>query len=248
MPARVNLYEEELDILLDQRGNNAEWQKAIVCSCVSSDSGQPDFSCPICGGSGFRYTSPKKIIVGVTALSNNKILESVGLREPGCAYVTPKSDVIMGYRDRIRFPDFKCIFSQTIKWEGANTISNKTYRELKGVEYLADDKYEYEEGIDFKITPDNMHLEWINPKIFDSIKDRNLSIRYLTTPSYLVADILHELRATLSDRKTSSPTFRELPKQYKMVREDFIYNVKEDGGKPPTDEIVPEITEAGVII
>ena len=53
-----------------------------------------------------------------------------------------------------------------------------------------------------------------------------MSFLYSTTPSYLVDDLLHEIRATMSDRNTANETFRELPKQYKLVREDFKYLVK----------------------
>lgn len=53
-----------------------------------------------------------------------------------------------------------------------------------------------------------------------------MSLLYLTTPSYIVVDLLHELRGTMSDRNSGgSETFRELPKQYKLQREDFIYKV-----------------------
>lgn len=237
---RLNIYEEELEKLINDRGNNADWEQAIVCNCVSRDSGQPDFRCPTCGGSGYRYLSPKRIVVGVTSISGNKLTDSLGLREPGMAYITPTADVIMGFRDRVRFPDFKCIFSENVLW-GQDKISPKLYREIKGIEFLADDEYEYELGADFIITEDGFHLKWVNDKTFNRVKGKNLSCRYLTTPSYLVSDLLHELRATLSDRKQPKATFRELPKQYQIKREDFMYNVKEDGSKPETsitDEVV----------
>ena len=227
--ARVNIYEEQFDELLHNRGVNAIWEQAMVCNCVNRDTGQPDFVCPICGGSGYRYAQGKQIRVGVTAFISDNLLNSLLLREPGTAYCTPKADIIMGYKDRLYFPDFKCKFSEVIKWSTNDNglgVSNKTYREIRGVLFLGDDKFEYEEGIDFEITDDKFHLRWKSPELAQKTDETNMSLLYYTTPSYLVDDLLHEIRATMSDRNTPSETFRELPKQYKLVREDFKYLVK----------------------
>ena len=243
MPAKVNLYEELFDGVLNDMGHWAEWQRASVCHCVTRDSGQPDFMCPTCGGSGYRYLPVQKIKVVVTSIASQIELKTLELREPGTAYITPKSDVIMGYKDRLRFPDFKCLFSEVIQWsesEDGRGISPKTYRNIKDVVSLADDKYEYELGVDFEITEDHYHIRWINQDYIDKLDGKNMSLLYMTTPSYLVVDLLHELRGTLSDRKSKGAvTFRELPKQYKIQREDFIYNVSNP--KPVEKPVEPEV-------
>ena len=61
---RVNIYQENFDALIDDRGNKAIWEQAIVCDCLSQDSYQPDYTCKKCGGSGFRYLPPQSIIIG----------------------------------------------------------------------------------------------------------------------------------------------------------------------------------------
>lgn len=241
MPVRVNLYEEEFDKLIDDRGHWAEWQQAVVCSCISKDSGQPNFMCPICGGSGYRYLNAKKIKVSATSMAGQIELKTLELREPGTAYITPKSDIIMGYKDRLRFPDFNCKFSEVLHWsekDNGRGISPQTYRNINKVLFLADDQYEYEEGVDFEITEDKHHLRWLDQSHIDQLDGRNMSLLYYTTPSYLVVDLLHELRGTLSDRKTAEVTFRELPKQYKVQREDFVYKIAEPEPveKTETDE------------
>lgn len=227
--ATVNIYTEEINDVVKQRGHNCEWQRAAVCHCITSDSGQPNFSCHTCGGSGYRYLPAKKIKVAISSLNSQFDLETLGLREPGTAYVTPTDDVIMGYKDRLRFPDFKCIFSEVIHWnfeDDGRGISHKTYRNIKEVIFLADGDYEFEENVDFEVTEDRHHIRWINQDYISKLDKKNMSLLYYTTPSYLVTDLLHELRATLSDRKTESATFRELPKQYKVNREDFIYGIQ----------------------
>lgn len=227
--ARVNLYEEQFEMLLDHRGIDAIWEQAAVCNCVNRDTGQPNFVCPICGGSGYRYLQGRKIRVGITSIMSDNLLNSLLLREPGTAYCTPKANIIMGYRDRLYFPDFKCKFSEVIKWDTSNNglgVSNKTYREIKDVVFLGDETYEYELGVDFEITNDKFHIRWLNPTSAIKLDGTNMSFLYYTTPSYLIDDLLHEIRATMSDRNTPVETFRELPKQYKIVREDFKYLVK----------------------
>lgn len=162
----------------------------------------------------------------------------------------------MGYRDRLRFPDFKCMFSEVLHWseDDGRGISPKTYRNIKEVVFLADDQYEYEVGVDFEITEDGYHLRWINKDYIDQLDGKNMSLLYYTTPSYLVVDLLHELRATLSDRNSKGgETFRELPKQYRVQREDFIYKIgdpspvpKEDSEQEQPSE--PETSDEGVTV
>lgn len=232
MSSRVNLYEEMFDDLIQDRGHDAEWEQACVCHCVSRDSGQPNYLCPTCGGSGYRYLAPKKIRVAVTAFNSKTELEIPEMREPGTAYATPQSTEILGYKDRLRFPDFRCKFSEVLRFSEHDVlrglhrgISSRTYRNIKEVLFLADDNYSYEAGIDFEVTEDGYHIRWLNEDYIDKLNGKTLSILYYTTPSYLVTDILHELRATMSTRKTTEEKFVELPKQYKLQREDFIYNI-----------------------
>lgn len=239
--ANVNIYTEEINSLVLQRGHWAEWERAAVCHCVTRDSGQPNFLCPTCGGSGYRYLPAKRIKVAVSSISSRIELETLETREPGTAYITPTDDIVMGYKDRLRFPDFRCIFSEVLHWseeDDGRGISPKTYRNIKDVVYLADDRFEYEVGVDFEITEDEHHLRWINEDYIDQLDGRNMSLLYYTTPSYLVTDLLHELRATLSDRKTPEATFRELPKQYKINREDFIYLIGTP--EPIKQPVLPE--------
>lgn len=257
MSVKVNLYEDEIEQLVQDRGHWCDWERAAVCHCVTKDSGQPDFMCPTCGGSGYRYLPAKKIKVAVTSLNSQINLETLETHEPGTAYVTPTKEVIMGYKDRLRFPDFRCIFSEVVHWdfsEGKTDISPRTYRNIKEVIFLADDEFEYEMGVDFEITEDTHHLRCINKKLLDSMYKKykskskcdkccvtnsvNMSLLYYTTPSYLVTDLLHELRATISNRKSGGEdTFRELPKQYKVQREDFIYNIADAQPVQNSEEI-----------
>lgn len=244
---RVNLYEELYNSLIDNRGIDCIWERAVVCNCINRDTGQPDFTCPICDGSGFRYLQGKKIRVAITALASDYIQNTLMLREPGTTYCTPKEDIIMGFHDRLTFPDFRCTFSEVIKWdkdEDGLGLSHRTYRNIKQVIFLADSKYEYEDGVDFEVTEDSYHIRWLNKEYAETIDQTNMSILYYTTPTYLVDDLLHELRATMSDRNSPTETFRELPKQYKLKREDFSYGIKKPTALGVSDDPTSTIDNA----
>lgn len=223
---RADLLTTEFDRLIEEKGAKVEWEQSIICQCLSNDSNQPDFSCPYCGGSGFRYYPAKSIRVLVTSFSSSIKLESLGVREPGTAYATPKSNVIMGFRDRLTFVDYTCKFSEAIRFNPElGDVSSKTYRNIKEVVSLIQGDTAYEVDIDFIVTKDGYHLKWINPDYDPTTTYTTMGILYLTTPRYLVQDLLHELRATYIERGVPTEKFAELPKQYQITREEFQYFV-----------------------
>ena len=151
MANRVDFYTEDYNDIVNQKGMKVDWEQAIVCECLSEDSRQPDFGCKLCNGSGFRYLPPKSIRVVSTTFSSSVKLETIGVREPGTAYITPPSDVIMGYRDRLKFVDFQCKYSETITIDPETKFSNKTHRNIKDILFLIQGESQYERDVDFKI-------------------------------------------------------------------------------------------------
>lgn len=225
--ARADLYVEEFDTLINQKGIECQYYPAIVCQCISEDSGQPNYNCPYCGGSGFRYLLPKNLRVLVTSLSGKSFLDILGLKESGTVYATPTSDTIMGFHDRLVFPKFKCKYSERIIFRQNEMVSSKTYRNIVEVETILIDGNVLELDKDFKVSEDTYHIELLST-VSELVEksDINASILYYTNPSYLVEDLLHELRATYTERYVPKETYKELPKQYKLVREDFVYNTQ----------------------
>lgn len=226
--ARVNLYQDEIQKVIDDRGHRCIWERAAVCSCLSRDSGQPDFTCRRCGGTGYIYLPPQEVIVAATMIDSRYQQNTLQFYEPGTLYLTPSRDIIMGYRDRLRFPDFRCLFSEVIRFDDSRT-SRRTYRNIVEPIHMCDIEYEFETPGDYIVTEDRYHIRYVGDEYEQHVKGHSFSLLYYTTPSYLVVDLVHELRATLSDRNSSTgePVFIELPKQYRARREDFIYGVAE---------------------
>lgn len=226
--ARVNLYQDEIQKVIDDRGHRCLWEQAAVCSCLSRDSGQPDFACKRCNGTGYIYLPAQEVIVAATMIDSRYQQNTLQFYEPGTLYLTPSKEIIMGYRDRLRFPDFRCKFSEVVRFDESR-VSQRTYRNIVKPIHMCDTEYELELGSDYEITEDGYHVRYIGDEYEQYVKGHSFSLLYYTTPSYLVVDLVHELRATLSDRNSSTgePIFIELPKQYRARREDFIYGVAE---------------------
>lgn len=232
--ARPVLYGEEYNTLIQNHGITCDYHPAIVCECITKDSQQPLFTCPKCGGSGYRYLPSSRIKVVVTSFATRTEPEMMSFRESGTAYATPEPDVIMGFHDRLVFPDFKCKYSERLWIKAGETVTSKSYRNIKDVISVIKDTTEFEAGVDFTVSNDEYHIEFVKPIDellgidLTELEDSQIpiSILYYTTPSYLVADVIHELRSHYTVRNTPFEKFEELPKQYRLKREDFIYDVK----------------------
>lgn len=236
---RVDFYVDQYDEIILQKGMRTLWEEAMTCYCLSVDTGQPDFNCTTCSGSGYIYAPPKETKVLTSGLTGKFDLATIGMVQKGTAYVTALSTVLMGYHDRLTFPDFKSKYSQTVTFcDGKSTRlhrpAKKIIRCLTSVaEYIPIEAKSVEGNIDnvadtaqlmpdFKISEDGLYIEWVNIETWPA-DDSRAAILYMTGPSYVIDDITHELRATYVKFKQNTDTFKELPKQYSLKREDFVY-------------------------
>ena len=228
---RVDLYAEQYDELIRQKGMRVLWEEAMACYCLNKDTGQPDFNCQMCSGSGFIYSAPKETKVVTTGLTGRFDLETIGMIQKGTAYATALSSDLMGYHDRLAFPDFNGKYSQTVTFTDGK--SPKLHRPAKRIircmtavaEFIPFVDSDPVTGIpqpDFKISEDGFTIEWVNLETWPPDGTR-AALLYVTNPSYIIDDITHELRATFVKYKQVENVFVELPKQYSLKREDFIY-------------------------
>lgn len=218
MTVRVDLNPRLFDGLFESQGVKVLWEQAMFCPCLGQfnrDSGQPDFNCVTCHGSGFLYLPPKEIKVFVSNFSSQKEFQQIGMLEKGTAYVTSSWDNLMGYHDRLTFVDFSSKHCEIFEFN--NNLSEKTFRPAKALLNLAS----LTETFDVRdFTIEQGRFIRANVPLLNGTK---VSVLYLTSPSYIIIDLVHELRATYRKFKFPENTFLELPKQYLVRREDFIY-------------------------
>lgn len=223
---RVDFNVASFDKAISEKGINISWEEAMLCFCVGENQGQPSFNCKYCNGSGYLYSKPKATIALVSKIGGKQNFEATGSRSVGDAYLTPLSNVIMGFHDRITFTDFKSKYSESVNIlfgksvklkHPAKSIISAQYRDL-----IIDPKdiLIINNGWNITIFPD-----LINTYVNDDKKQKGnnffVSLLYSTAPSYSIVDILHELRGT---QVGPSKTFVELSKQYLIKREDISYD------------------------
>lgn len=246
---RIDFYVDQFRDLINQKGMYVDWEQASVCQCITHDSGQPNFSCPYCKGSGFIYMPKQSIRVLVTSFATGMKFEAMGFREPGTAYATPPQEYLFGYHDRLTFTDFTCKYSERIQFhlEDNMMVSDTMNRNLIDVIALSRDDVFLEPNVDFAITPDRYHIAFAIPDSYPGKWGESLdfSCLYLTRPQYYVEDMVHELRATTTVRYEPAETYHELPKQYKIKRINFDYDTKEFEKHAETSS--PEAPKASVI-
>ena len=218
MAAGASFIPQNFDELIENHGYNTMWYQSIVCECMSE--GQPSPNCQYCKGEGYRYIRKKQIKVVATSFNGNQVFKLEGISEPGTVYVTPERNVIMSYHDKLDFYEIDCRYSQVITVKKNNTSS--TYRPIKKVIFVMIGNYVYDENIDFKISKDRHHLEWIDEE--NKPKDgAKVSILYLTSPEYMIKDMSHELRSVRDGKGKKTPETVDMPKQYLATRVNFAY-------------------------
>lgn len=218
MPAGASFIPTSFDELIENHGYNATWYQAIVCQCMKE--GQPSPHCKLCKGEGYRYIRHKDIKVVASSFNGNQVFKLEGISEPGSVYVTPQRDVIMGYHDKLDFFEVDCRYSQVLTNLGDRT--SDSYRPIKKVVFVMIDNFVYDEGIDFVISKDRHHLEWIGGES----KPQNgskVSVLYLTSPEYMIKDMSHELRSVRESKGKIRPETVDMPKQYLASRVNFSY-------------------------
>jgi len=87
------------DAFIDFHGVLATWEKSMRCGCISK-SGQPDYRCPTCFGSGWSYYDPVLVKIIITGISLRKQLREAGEFQPGFAQGSLSARHKVGPHDR----------------------------------------------------------------------------------------------------------------------------------------------------
>lgn len=214
--SRVDFYPDEYDKIIHQKGVRVIWEKSILCSCISENTGQPDYTCPFCLGKGFQYFDPLDIRVAVTSINRNDSQQTVGYTDVGTAMVTSKSTDNVNFRDRLTFIDFTTNYSQVITVENQRAKLkydvNEVTMVLNGdIEYKLDEHYTLNESQTEILFSDNVIED-----------DERVSVLMEVRPAYIVVDMPHELRGTFVKFQHKEETWYKLPKQLQIKREDLL--------------------------
>lgn len=218
MLPRVDFRPNDFDNIVNQKGFHTIWEQGMYCSCYT-DSGQPDYNCPTCGGRGYLYFGAKKTRCLVTSIKGKKVEEKIGLDDKGSAYLTSLTTDNIGFRDRFTFPDFTMKYSDIIKRDASSNADPVRYHILEVIMVRALDR-ELKEEQDFVVSEDRKSLIWSEGSLEPQ---EQYSILYTTRPVYIAINPIHELRGSYSMYKGQGQEyFTPLPKQFQIKREDFL--------------------------
>lgn len=213
--ARVDLKPEQFDQLVYQKGARVVWEKAILCSCISRETGQPDFTCPACKGKGFQYFDPKEIRAAVTSIGREDEAMPAGLLDVGTAFLTTRAQDNVNFRDRITFQDFRTVYSEVLTYEGDEVEMTYDIEKLLHLKVLSKE-----------IDPSQYTLSEDRKKIIfeDGVLQygERFSILVEVKPTYIVIDMPHELRGTFVKFGYPDEEWIVLPKQLLIKREDLM--------------------------
>lgn len=247
----------QFDKAVEDMGLPAIYEQAVICDCINVETKQPDFNCKKCGGMGVQYLPPVAIKAVVSSMGGqHDIFKSFGITASGTAYATTSSRVILGWHDRLTFPDIKSKYSENLTMNGVT--SSRARKPILSALAVIKDSVVYEPGKDFVIVKNDVtqspdlpvvpytvddrpdrteyRISWVNPDTCPPSGSR-VSILYYTPPRYIVENMAHELRASISVVKSPVPRVVELPKQAFLKREDFMFDLK--GAVEVTENSIP---------
>jgi hypothetical protein len=89
------------EILGDEEGAvTLQWEVASRCSCITADTKQPRWECPLCAGSGVAYANPQSITGLFRSQSRWLSFRREGEFDHGEASLTTALSIRPGYTDR----------------------------------------------------------------------------------------------------------------------------------------------------
>ena len=227
MPKQAAVYikDEQFEALIENQGLNVDWEQAMMCDCLDSITKQPDYNCPHCKGTGVVYLPSRPIQVIASSLQGSiDIYKNLGFIHPGTVYVTSSASFLLGWRDKLTFKTLSCKFSEVLTY--SNGISSRAYKQIKSVIAIIHKGKYYLSNTIKTISDDRRHIVIDGTKLQLNQGDK-IGILYVTYPTYVVSNMMHELRAVKTQPKGLPPTDTELPKQAMCQRIDFEYNVVE---------------------
>jgi len=214
LPIRVDFNVKAFEKLLDQKGLCFKWEKATICFCARED-GTTDPSCDACLGYGWLYFDPIDITVVVTTLRNIDAFSDQGVQGNwilGKVSITSPAKHNLSFKDRLTSRDSQITYSELLFIGSKETLR---YPALEVV-FLASEAQIFEEGVDFNIV-DGAIVFVPSSKPSDGT---SVTIRYITNPSYIILEAIHEIRDTV----LRPNTFTRMPRNH-LAELDYLHDV-----------------------
>ena len=220
-PRGPDFNQELFSQTLQEKGARVNWYKAVICSCLSPRTQQPEPTCPYCHGTGFVYSEPietKVIVTSITAIPEYMLS---GLAQFGELLITPDFDFDFSVFDRIVFLDYLTEYIHGMQRSQIGDTDTARYEILEPEQVFYEGTY-YELGSDFEIdSTDKTKLTWLTDNRPPA--GARYGIRYKSHPVYLISRVLNETRATWV-RINGQEVYKELPQRY-LAKKEFSFTM-----------------------
>ncbi len=204
------------DIFILRRGISVDWQQSMYCSCYNRDSGQPNYNCNVCHGSGRIYLTAQEIKVLITNVKQDKAYSIVGVWELGTCRCTVPASVNIGNLDRVIFKNMMLTFTETpVRRQNVNLGTKDILRffAIENIKEVRKVGATYVQGTDYQLSADSnySYIEWLTAN--KPADNSQYSILYEHRPEFLAWDV-PQIRSDSDDY--------QLPKFAILRRRDLV--------------------------
>lgn len=208
---RVDFFDPDFSALVDNKGYDAIWERAIPCPCAKRQ-GAIMSNCVNCQGTGWVFINPTQIKVVAQSLNKDTKYKEWSQERLGTASFTVRPEYHLNFMDKI-------------------TLLNSCSRDSENrLVFFFEDKlmintiYPIDSVIDiFKFVSPSLPLQRLDPSSY-SIKDRfvvfaegvvnkgdSVTVSYDHKVQYHILDLNHDIRNTIKLDDVSREKLLELP-------------------------------------
>lgn len=231
---RADFRTEEFRKLIQQKGYFFVWRKALLCTCVNTETMQPRPDCRVCNSTALFYIDPIQIQGVMSGLEKRKdIYRNLGEWVDGTAMVTVAPEHRFGFKDSLEMQHSVMTFNEWLKKGNRDgfragmpaNFDVARYSIVRMLHLMYPDAngapVAVTESVHFSITSQGW-IEWIGPG--RQIPDGTIfSANYEFHPVWIVITHPHAVRDTVSKFKKPTATVEGLPTQA-MVKLDYLFS------------------------
>lgn len=123
----TNIDDNAFDVLVDQKGLDVIWEKAVRCPCKEPAVSSHLSTCKNCAGIGWIFVSPIKTKMVMQSMNLRNDRKEWSIELVGMAGVTPLSGISLSYMDRITIIESRGTYGEVLS---AKRIDNRILAHL----------------------------------------------------------------------------------------------------------------------
>lgn len=229
---RSDFRSNEFYRVIRQKGYFLTWRKAVLCTCVNTETLQANMNCSSCDGSGYFYIDPLPLQALMTNFGKkDDIYQKQGHWLSGDSVATVEPQYRLGYRDSLEMRDSLMVFNEWILKGNRDGIRTNLpdnhdaarYAIVRVVALFVDNggaPLRLVEGTHYSVTENGL-IRWTTAGNDVAEDGVYVSIHYEFHPVWIVLSYPHALRDTVSALKRETQTVEGLPIQA-TVKLDYL--------------------------